>query len=146
MHKTWGVVLLALSACGDPRAKFVGTYEGVETMTWADGKVYSYDVSFEATAPKNSDRVQFSGRCMFTGEAVDDDTIQMDPIACPTFRASTTNGGEADFTNTYMAGVATLTNKTLSITRNGTQTGTNYSNATGSAQFNFRSSMTATRK
>jgi Ca2+-binding RTX toxin-like protein len=133
MRLLWGLAVLA--ACGgDPRTNFVGSYRGVvtETISLSSGpRVEEFDADFTITAPARSDRLQFSTRRMFTAEALDAETIQIDPLLCSLGRLTTsTSGVTADFTDDYSGGAGKLTNKTLTLTIQGTEIGSNYSNGT----------------
>lgn len=147
MRTIWGVVALLLCGCGDPRTDFVGTYAGIIKRTWSWGdSITSPELTFDMAAPRGTDRLQFEGECPMTAEVVDEDSIQFDPIACPSYQAMSKNGVKATYQMTYSSGVGTLTNKTLVIAFQGTQFGSNYADKSPNASFGFREEMTITRK
>ncbi len=146
MRKILGAVLTLL-ACGDPRADFVGTYEGSVKRTWSWGdSITSPELSFDIVAPKGSDRVQLAGDCGMTAEVVDDDTLRFDPVSCPSYSGTSKSGVKATYQMTYSGGAATLTNKTLVIAMQGTQFGSNYADKSPNQSFSFREEMTITKR
>lgn len=140
------LIAVLLVGCGDPRAPFVGSYEGVIKRTWSWGDVDSDDVAITITAPDRSDRLQFSGKCMATAKIIDADTAQFDPVACPASEGTSKAGVKATYQTSYSSGVATLTNKTLVIVQTGTNYGSNYADKTPNQTFNFRDELTVTKK
>lgn len=146
MRKILGVLFLV--ACGDPRAVFVGTYNGTFTRTTTTSSgpsIHSGTASFSLTEEAGSDRLRFSTKCMFSAAVETDTELQMDPVSCPTFHGTTVGGVAADFTDSYGGGTASLINKTLQIDQHGTQVGTNYANGDHNMTYDFAEALTVTR-
>lgn len=147
MRPTWGFVALWLCACGDPRAVFVGHYAGANTRTYANGDVSSEtDIDVTLTAPQRSDRLIFDGVCEMSATVADADTIQTDPVACPSRRGTSIGGVMATYQTTFKTGVGDLTGKTLSLSIQGEQLGTNYADGSPDARFPFIDRLTLTKQ
>lgn len=134
-----------LAACGDPRAKFVGTYSGTIVRA-SSANTLSSAIDTTITAPSDSDRLLFGGACGFTAEVLGDDRIQFDPIACPSYQGTAISGATATYTDSYSGGAGELDARTLTATLSGTEVGQNYSDGSPDATFGFADTWTLTRQ
>lgn len=145
------LAVLVLSGCGgDPRTDFVGNWKGVatETIAFNDGpRTEEFPAEFTTTAPPKSDRLQFGTRCAFTAEPLDAETIKMDPLLCSLGRLKTTvSGVTGDFTDDWSAGTGKLSYKTLTLTIQGTEIGSNYSNGAPTQRWGILVKMSVTKQ
>jgi hypothetical protein len=120
------VALVALWSCGDPRTPFIGTYAGPLTVTVSDSSgSESYpkgEITVVISAPKNSNVLQFDGKCQFTADVVATDKFSINQKACPTERIEVGTSSapvQCNLTETVNSGVGTLKGDTLTVSWSG---------------------------
>ncbi len=114
-------VILGLSACGDPRSAFVGTWNATTTLAMdlgTDGKSTSpgnltFDIVRSATDP---DEVTWaSASCTFTGIVTTPTSLSVKPVVCPPAEG----GSCLQLVISVKSGTGSLTGTALQLTYGG---------------------------
>lgn len=136
----------ALAACGDPRVDFVGSYSGTAVRMIGGFTNDPSEATIDVTAPKGSDRLDFSVPCGIEAAVENSTTLQFDPASCPTIHGMAHSGATADFTDTYTSGTAELSGNSLVIILGGTEIGANYSDGSPNESIPYQDSLTLQRQ
>lgn len=147
-------VVFVLSACGDPRLDFVGTYAGpmIVTVREPDGSSYVYpkgEIILSLLAPNRSNKLELSSRCPLTATVESADLIAFDKRVCPTLRIEDESEPPAwscDMIETVSGGSGTLSGRTLTVSYFGDSQITRCSDGGPNLSATYTTTATLTRR